>query len=179
MTEEQQQDQLMSETLCFLGKTLKRKGTNESGEWIVWKLNFQSGMQYDWTCSAFDKISDKGVQVAEMQEGQFYEVVYKINEFQTQYGTQKGKQAVLIKLSSAENSTEEGLKNKKNGSQGEKKEVSSPLAARDWVNFQKEYNTAMEGKPNKNSIHMLGAYIANKYQDVAGAIITLCKKNFE
>jgi len=47
----------------------------------------------------------------------------------------------------------------------------------DWVNFAKEYNEAVKGEGN--SMHMLGAYVANKCNEEFRSIIELCKKNFQ
>ncbi len=56
---------------------------------------------------------------------------------------------------------------------------SGKLAAKDWVNFQTEYNKNMEGNAAKTDLHMLGAYVANKEAAMFADIIALCKKNFQ
>jgi len=191
MTEEQK-DKLFSEHLCYLGKVLKKAGTRKNKEteeeinWKLWGLNFDSGesKQYDWQCSIFgnyDKenkpLACKGIHVANMEEGKYYEIVYKWNEYQHQeYGPKKSKQAVLIKESSKENSTQDTLGNKQSTGTEQPKKV----AAEGFVEFAKEYKETMEkaGK-EASSIHMLGAYVANKHQEQFGDIITLCKKEFE
>ena len=56
---------------------------------------------------------------------------------------------------------------------------SGKLQAKEWVNFQTEYNKSMEGNAAKVDLHMLGAYVANKEADLFADIIALCKKNFQ
>jgi len=173
--------ELMAETLCFKGKTLDKQGKDKKGEdYKKWKLSFESGGKYDWKCNSFDKLSTKGVQVSDLVEGQFYEIVYKINSFVGVNGLTKSKQAVLIKVSSAEKSTAFNAHNKPTtGKIVITDTQKANRAAKDWVNFAKEYNEQMKDNPTKSAIHMLGAYVANKDREEFADIITLCKNNFK
>lgn len=171
--------ELISEVHKYIGKMLKTQGKKKDGaDYKIWKLQFDVGGTYPWTVSMFDPASDKSIQATAMVEGEYYEVVYKITEFESQYGTQKSKQAVLIKPSTADKETK-GFNVDKNQPQTQQQAPNQKLGARDWVNFKDGYNKAMEGKTEKSAIHMLGAYIANHYQTEATDLIELCKSNFK
>ena len=176
---ENKKDELFSEHLQYMGKLLKSKGTRQKEgkdiDWKVWKLNFESGKQYPWSCSAFDKISDTGVQVADMEEGKFYEVVFKNTEYQhATHGLVKSKQAVIIKNSSEDKSTAFNL--------GQvvvpttTPQQSQKAVAQDWVNFVKEYREALGDEAG--AVHLFGLYVLNKHEEQFSNIIALCKKEF-
>ena len=174
-------DKLYNEVLMYSGKILKKKGTRKDKEdkevsWDLWKLSFESGRQYPWTCSSFGTLSDKGVNVADMKEGEFYEVCYKNTEYtHPEHGLVKTKQAVLIKKSSEDKCTKDNIGG--SSQQSSTPEPSKKVVPNEWVNFANEYNEAMT--ENGNAMHMLGAYVANKHREMFADIVALCKKHFE
>ena len=179
--QQQSQEPLENETLKYLGKTLKSEGQKKDGTpWKSFKLHFQSSGQYPFTCGAFDKISDKGVQVSQLVEGQYYTIVYKRTHFDSQYGPKVGREAVLIKTATPEQSTENRPRQVSPVPSGPAVPITGVgrLVAKDWVNFAAEYDTATKDNPARNSLHMLGAYIANKYDNECNDLIVLCKKHF-
>jgi hypothetical protein len=185
---EQKKDKLEKQVLCYLGKTLSGQGkTKEGKEWTKWKLEFKKG-DYNWKCYAFNSLSAKGVVVKELEEGKYYEVLYKVQEYtHPEYGIIKSKQAVLIKSSEPQYSTEEDYKMKQStldeSSINLMKEqikglFSGELALKEWDNFVVEYNEAMEGNPKKCEMHMIGTYIVNFHEKQCKQIIDKCNGNF-
>ncbi len=176
MAEEKKKDKLSSETLCYLGKLLKKQGTRKDKEgkevaWKLWHLNFDVGGQYPWHCSAFDTLSPKSVQITDLKEGEYYEIVFKTEEYQhPQYGRQQSKSAVLLKPSSKDKATDP---------RKHKEQQSSNVSLQGFDEFAKEYNEATKGSTDANSMHMLGAYIANTHPDQFKELMEKCKKNFK
>lgn len=163
-------------TLLYKGKLFMRQGINpkDNSEWKIWKLAFQKG-QYDWNVSAFERLSLKGIQLSDMKEGQYYQVGYSVREYiHPVYGPKKSRTAKIIHLSTPDKSTEFDVPNNQ---QSEPK--SNKLIAKNWVNFQNEYNELMKNKPEKSSVHMLGIYIVNHYSEECNDLIQLCKSNFK
>ena len=182
MENKNQKDQLFNEHLKYTGKTLDGEGTRKDNDgkdiaWKKWKLNFESGKQYPWQCTAWSSLSPKGVLLKDMEEGKYYEVVYKWNEYQHEkYGMVRSKVAVLIKDSEESKSTQEQLGNKQSTGTEQPKKVS----ADGFVEFVNGYKEAMKkAEKEPNNMHMLGAYIVAKHTDQFSDIITLCKKEFE
>lgn len=157
----------------YTGKTLKKQGerTGNNGEvieWKLWNLLFDVGGNYPWKCGAFNSLSDKGIQIKDLEEGNYYEVVYKENEYNhPQYGAQKSRTVVLIK-----NSTKEA----KEAFDAKQVSVKPKLNAVNWADFAAEYNEAVAGEGNP--LHMLGVYVANNHAKDFASIIELCKNNF-
>ncbi len=183
MTNEQKKDELFSEHLKYLGKVLDKEGTRKDKEgkdidWKKWKLNFESGKQYPWQCTAWSSLSIKGVLLKDMEEGKYYEVVYKWNEYQhEEHGLVKSKVAVLLKESEEDNSTVGNIGNKTVTSTVTN--TGTKVSADGFVEFASEYKELMEKEKKEVSVlHMLGAYVANKHQEQFSDIITLCKKEF-
>lgn len=191
---EQTKDVLHSEHLKYMGKILKTDGerSGPGGKiifWKLWKLNFDSnGGKYDWSCSIFGSYDSeskplpvKGIHIANMQEGNYYEVVYKNTEYEHQeHGTVKSKQAVLIKDSTVEKSTASNIGQKVSQTASDApKEVSNvpqKAVAEDWVSFVKEYKEAVGDKAE--AVHLFGLYVLNKHEKQFSDIITLCQKEF-
>jgi len=190
---EEEKDQLFNEILCYNGKILKSKGTrkdkdNNDINWKLWNLTFDSGRSYDWKCSMFGNydtegkpLECKGVHITDMVEGNYYEVVYKVNEYvHKEHGQVKSKQAVLIKESEESKCTKGNSKSnqQEQGSQAQAVSSSSPKAVPDnFVAFAKEYKEAVGDVGD--AMHMLGAYVLNKHTEQFSNIIELCKKEFK
>lgn len=173
MMKEQNHKKLMSETLKYLGKTLKKQGETNGKPWKIWKLSFDIGGQYPWQTSAFDNISEKGVQVKDMNEGEYYEIVYKINEFKSDnYGIIKSKQAVLIKESSEDKATN-GQNQTKPDSQ------SNPiLEVKGWDEFTRKYDENFK-KEEQSRLHMLAVYLINEHKKSVQDIASKCEEHFQ
>lgn len=93
--------ELNSEIRRFIGKELKTQGTKtKDGQEVPWKLFsliFENeGSVYPRKFTSFDKISDKGVQIKDMEEGQYYKILYKVTEYTNSYGTQQSRNVVMI-----------------------------------------------------------------------------------
>lgn len=188
-------DELFTEHLKYQGKMLDGEGTGPKGPWRKWKLSFDTGKQYPWAVKAFDSLGAKsGVKIADMKEGQYYEVIYKKQPYEGQYGPQIGKTAILIRDSDASKSTAGRSFQKTNfansnqsnntttsGENRSNKESTESIDTTpvDWVKFSSEYNTAMKDKPLASPLHMLGAYVANQHPKQFKTVSSLCKKNFE
>lgn len=177
-------DKLMSEVLKYKGKLLKTQGVRKNKEtqediaWKLWHLLFESGRQYDWKCSCFDSLSEKSIQIKDLEEGKFYEIVYKITEYTHEtHGLVKSKQAVLIKESNEDSSTEKVLGHNSNNADPAPSVQTTLKVADNWVAFANEYNESL--KEGGNAMHMLGAYVFNKLPAEFESIIALCKKNFK
>lgn len=174
---EQEKSELHSETLQYLGKTLNGSGTKTDGNpWKKWKISFNTGKTYPWQAGAFDSISDKGVQVKDMIEGDYYEVVYKWTEFQSkEHGKVKSKQAVLIKNAEPSQSTQDQLGKAK--TENNTTNNNSILEVKNWEVFRVQYNAQMNGE-TRDPLHMLGAYINHAYKEECGKIIETVKGDF-
>ena len=173
-----------SEVLMYKGKLLKKSGTRQDKEgkdvnWKLWNLMFDAGenKQYDWKCSCFDPLSDKSIQLADLKEGEYYEVVYNEEAYEhPKYGSQKSKKAYILKESNKDSCTA-GLIGKNNNSKDATPSTQTTFKADGWVQFSQGYNRAMGDKGN--AMHMLGAYVANKCVTEFNDIIELCKQNFK
>ena len=167
--------ELLSEVLEYQGKLLKKKGTRKDKEgnevqWELWHIMFNTGGQYPWKCAVFNGV--KGVAPKDMVEGEFYKVVYKTEDYQhPEYGAQKSKTAVLVEQSSKDKQTTG------------RKEASAPSPVlfneTAWTTFVTSYNEATKGSNDANSMHMLGAYIANQHKDMFTEVIEKCVANFK
>ena len=174
MTEEQK-DKLYSKTHRYLGKDLKRTGESKRGPYKIFQLRFDVGGQYPWKVDAFEPMSEKGVQPTAMVEGDFYEVVYKENEYNhPQYGPQKSRQAVLIKQSTEANKSPDVKK-----AQPETGTAGTAFSAEKWNAFATEYDKATQGSSDVNAMHMLGAYVANITPNLMPEVISRCKAHFQ
>lgn len=176
-------DELFSEHLQYTGKTLKKKGEKDGHEWKLWKLNFEVGKQYPWQVSAFGSIGRKsGLKLEDLEEGEFYEVVYKVASYEhATHGTVKTKTAVLLKESSEDKNTAGQLGgNKSSPSSPSSQSIENKIfviSPEEWAQFSSEYLEAMGDKGN--SMHLLGAFVANHYKEQFGQVIGLCKQTFE
>lgn len=98
--------ELNSEVRKYLGKDLKGQGQKKDKEgkdltWKLFQLRFENvDSQYPKTFTSFDTISPKGVQVKDMEEGNYYKVLYKNEEYENEYGKQQSRKVVMITLSS-------------------------------------------------------------------------------
>ena len=170
-------EQLYTETLIYQGKTLKKEGKTKDKEWKIWQLLFGKG-NYGFKCSSFDPLTPKSLQIKDLIEGKYYEVVYSKKPFESQYGPSESKQVALLKLGIAEKSTENVFA-AKDAIKSEQKPLPLTTPIQSWEDFAAEYNTAMEGNPQKSAIHMLGAHIANHHAEQFKEVIDNCKKNFK
>jgi len=174
---------LSTETLRYLGKMLKSEGVGKKGEWKLYQLQFDSGGNYPWKCSAFTSLSPKGIRVSDMIEGNFYEVWYKVTEYTNEYGAQKGKQATLIKDSTEDKQT--NPLNKVSPQAQPTKTIGEIIGnafefnADTWSAFATEYDTATENHTDTTPMSMLGVYIANHYAGSFPELINACKAHFK
>lgn len=172
---QQTNEPLHSETLKFLGRRLKKEGTSKEGrEWKLYKLEFDTGGQYPWGCSAFNSISDKGVQPKDLEEGKFYKILYKVQSFQSQYGPQKSKQAVLIQTATEEQATNPLAKKQ----QQQQQQLIQPetVSTDGFDTFAQEYKQKMGNQGN--AMHMLAAYVVNHHADQFSQVIKKCQGHF-
>lgn len=167
---------LYAEVLAYKGKILKKEGIKtDKTPYKNWQLMFAKG-QYDFKCTAWEPASPKSLQVKDLVEGKYYEIVYKLKPYTNKFGPQKSKEVVLLKLSTQEKSTEHDFVAK-----DDKPSVQTQLATplQDWDDFAKEYDLAMKDSPGKGAMHMFGAYVANHHADQFKAIIDKCKEHFK
>ena len=180
---EEKIDGFFNETLKYMGKMLKNSGTTkENKEWKIWSLSFDVGGQFPWKCDSWDKLSDKGLQLTDMVEGNYYALTYVKKPFQSQHGPKVGKNLVIVKNAQPGECTKDSMG--RNQSQGTLNAQPAPLpaakvSAEGWVQFVTEYNQIMNGRAEKTSNHMLGTYVVNKMGKQFGDLIALCKKNCE
>lgn len=169
MSEEKKEfkkDKLMNETLMYLGKLVPKNGakgvTKDGKEWRRWKLNFKKG-KFDWNVSMFEPASDKSIQVSDLKEESYYQIVYKLNEFMYvdpdtgQESPSKSKSAILIKEGKEENSTENVF-----GKPESLMDKINECFIQNWDEFSKVYNENTDEK-DKSEEHMLGSFIANYF----------------
>ena len=178
---EQQKDVLQHEVLEYLGKTLGSKGTRKDKDgndvdWKLYKLQFATGGNYPWAVKAFNSLSDKGIQVADLEEGAFYKVVYKITSCNHEkYGLVKSKQAVLIEKSSEAEKTDPLAKKV----QPTTTTTSQGMDLSNWEEFVTQYKASMEAAGDKgNPMLMIGVYIANHQKELAAELITKVKEYY-
>lgn len=178
MTEGQQQntpqgkDILDTQVLRYLGKIFRKKGTGKKGAWTMYQLQFASGGNYPWKCTAFDPMSDKGIQLKEMIEGNFYRVFHKIEDYEhPQYGPRKSKTAITIKPATEAEQTNPIASSTRTGT--------ATFDENTWNAFVVEYDTATANSTDTNFFHLLGVYVSNKCpQAVPAEVIRRAKQHF-
>lgn len=174
MTEETK-DKLMSETLKYLGKTLKGSGTKDDKDWKSWQLQFETDGQYEWKCKCWDSI--KGGPVKELEEGKYYEIVYKIQEWTSpEHGLVKSKQAVLLKPAVESDCTKDNL----GQANTKKEEQSTPSQGYDMDKVKKiaiVYHKQVD--PEERSLnHFIGTVIKTVNKESVEEIIKLYQDTF-
>jgi hypothetical protein len=96
-----------SETLMYQGKILKRSGQNQNTNepWKLYQILFAyGGFQRKYNC--FDKISKNSpLQISDLIEGNFYEIIFIEEPYQGQYGLQKSRRVIFLKPGLPENET--------------------------------------------------------------------------
>lgn len=180
----QTKDELLTAVYKYEGKTLGKEGTSAGGKaWKIWKLQFDSGMQYPYMFSMFDPGCDKGVLIKDMEEGQFYEVLYKVTSYVGQYGPAESKTAVLIKEATSDqasnNTPQPQSTSQKENNQGGV--PSHPLHLmtfnqEEFDSFVEEYTTTVTDKNLVNRPHMLGVYVMNYYAEEFSEVMAQIKK---
>ena len=175
----------MSPPMMYIGRELKKQGKNtgndgQEREWKVFKLRFDSGEQYAFNCSAFDRISDLGVQPGEMVEGNFYQVLYSVSEFEIKSGPkkgQKGKGKQAIRINKAATPAVGALPGQ---APAAATPVSVPAFSKEkWDQFSKEYDELTAGAADVTPYHMLGVWVLNNAREQFREVIVACKEHFK
>ena len=170
-------EKLYNETLKYLGKTLKKEGSTDKGPWKLWELQFDCEGMYPWKCSCFDTLSPKSeFQVKDLEEGSYYEIVFKLEDYVGKYGKNHSKKVILFKKGDESKKTK-GVSHKEQAVNTVQTQPLTPLS--DWNTFAEGYDKAMSGNDKKCDLHMLGAYVANVVPQQFEDIINKCKKHFE
>ena len=183
-----------TETLEYMGYDLKKQGTKDGKDWKLYLLKFKTGGKYPFTVTAWNKISDKGVQVKDLEDGKYYEIVYVEEPYtHPEYGPRISRKAVILKPGEQANSTAAtvGRKPQPTQNQGitpEQVAVAAQMAQQmygnqkrtpqGWVAFAAAYNEQTKDFPHKNYMHMFGVYVATQWATEFEDVLKICKKNF-
>ena len=103
----EQKTKFESELLKYVGKELKKEGARKDKagvehSWKLFQLKFDVGREYPRTFSCFNNTSTKGIQPSELEEGNYYEIIYIEEPYTNSYGPQLSKSVKVLHLSSKE-----------------------------------------------------------------------------
>ena len=186
-------DQLFTEVLKYMGKTLKREGTTKTNQpYKLWKLTCDIGGQFPWSADAFDNLGfplksgqpSKSLKLAELQEGQYYKFLCKATPFTNQLGKSVVGKSVIVITKDVEANKTIGKNHKMSAELATKPTQTAPQPpGTDFLAFRTEYNSNVAATPELADkatwMHMLGCYIANHASTQFKEVIEQCKKNFE
>jgi len=157
-----------TEVLKYIGKTLRKEGEGAKGPWKLWKLQFEvEGGQFPRGFTMFGPASPKSVQIKDLEEGQYYEIVHLLEPYTGKYGPVVARRAVILKESTKEQYT---------GPADKKPVVAKPVI--DFAPFKADYAKGTEGSTDSTAVHMLGAYVATYHAEEFKEVIQKCKEHF-